>query len=120
MLAPTDAIARAVLPVVDPIGGAASVVVTGAGAELASVRSIRDGRQFSTVLEDRRALAATVAEMVRAILHGTTPQTTPDADSDNGVRSVPTRLLAPVRVERADILNAVIGSGYFTASQLEG
>jgi putative multiple sugar transport system substrate-binding protein len=50
-------------------------VVTGQDAELASVKSIIAGEQYSTIYKDTRELAKTTVKMADAVLKGQTPET---------------------------------------------
>ncbi len=55
------------------VGGQAYPVVTGQDAELASVKSIIAGEQYSTIYKDTRQLAKTTVQMADAVLKGQTP-----------------------------------------------
>jgi putative multiple sugar transport system substrate-binding protein len=82
-------------PDLAPDIGTPAVVLTGGGASLDGARAVRDGTQTATVHEDPRELARVVASMVREVARGTAPTVTQGATTDNGIREVPTRLLAP-------------------------
>jgi putative multiple sugar transport system substrate-binding protein len=82
-------------PGAEPDAGAPAIVLTGGGASLDGARAVRDGTQTATAYEDPRELARVVASMVREVASGTAPTVTQGATTDNGIREVPTRLLAP-------------------------
>lgn len=93
-------------------------IVTGQDAEIPSVRAIIAGEQYSTVFKDTRELAAVTVQMVQAILAGHEPEVNDTTTYDNGVRVVPSYLLTPHTVDATNWQDILIGSGYYTADQL--
>jgi putative multiple sugar transport system substrate-binding protein len=93
-------------------------VVTGQDAELASVKSIIAGEQYSTIYKDTRQLAKTTVSMADAILKGQTPQTNNTTDYNNGVKVVPSMLLQSVAVDKTNYQKELVDTGYYTAAQL--
>jgi putative multiple sugar transport system substrate-binding protein len=121
VLAATDRIARAITGVLLGAGavpGDDFPIVTGRGTELESLAAMNAGAQYSTLLEDPRALAEAAADRLLAALDGTTTpgQTT---TVDNGARAVPATLLSPVAVRSGDIDTLVVGSGYWSRSRID-
>jgi putative multiple sugar transport system substrate-binding protein len=94
-------------------------VVTGQDAEVASVKSIIAGEQYSTIYKDTRQLADVTVKMADAVLKGTKPETNNTKDYDNGKKIVPSFLLQPVIVDKSNYQKELIDSGYYTAGQLK-
>src|SRR5690606_40092713 len=93
-------------------------IVTGHAAELASVKSILVGGQYSTIFKDTRLLAEVIVKMADALLKGGTPEVNNTTDYDNGVKVVPSYLLEPVIVDKTNYREALIDTGYYNESQL--
>jgi putative multiple sugar transport system substrate-binding protein len=94
-------------------------VVTGQDAEIASVKSMLRGEQRATVFKDTRELAKVAAQMVDAMLTGKTVPINDTKTYNNGVKVVPSYLLKPVSVDVANYKQVLVGSGYYTESQLK-
>ena len=94
-------------------------IVTGGGAQLASLRAILEGSQRSTVLEDPRSLGIATARLVRQIARGATVIVTSGTLIDNGSVGVPAVLVEPVSVDAQNLERTIIDSGYWTREQLE-
>jgi putative multiple sugar transport system substrate-binding protein len=93
-------------------------IVTGQDAELASVKSIIAGEQYSTLYKDTRQLADVTVKMADTLLKGGTPEVNNTTDYDNGVKVVPSYLLEPVIVDKTNYREHLIDTGYYTESQL--
>ncbi len=100
-------------------GGQAYPIVTGQDAEVASVKSIIAGEQYSTIFKDTRKLADTTVKMADAVLKGGKPEVNNTKDYDNGKKVVPSYLLQPVTVDKANYEKELVESGYYTAGQLK-
>ncbi|GHC55124.1 multiple monosaccharide ABC transporter substrate-binding protein [Neogemmobacter tilapiae] len=122
-LSPYDGLSIGILSSVKGVGyGSGDLlmpIVTGQDAELASVKSMLAGEQYSTVFKDTRTLAGVTVKMVDAILAGGEPEINDTKTYDNGVKVVPSYLLEPVSVGVANIEEILVGSGYYTADQLK-
>ncbi|MCD4699038.1 MAG: substrate-binding domain-containing protein, partial [Phycisphaerae bacterium] len=118
ILAPNDGTARAIADVFAADGDVSSYVVTGQDAEVASVQYIIDGKQSMTVLKDVRTLVADAISAAVAYLEGSTPLET--HTYDNGVIDVPAKPSAVVSVDQDNVIEAVITSGYWPASEFTG
>jgi putative multiple sugar transport system substrate-binding protein len=94
-------------------------VITGQDAEVASVKSIIAGEQYSTIFKDYRQLAKTSAQMADAVLKGQKPATNNDKDYDNGVKVVPSMLLDTAIVNKTDYAKTLIDSGFYKETQLQ-
>ncbi len=123
VLSPYDGLSIGILSALKSAGyGTASQpypVVTGQDAELASVKSILAGEQYSTIYKDTRKLAAQTALMADAVLKGQKPETNNTTDYNNGVKVVPSFLLQPVVVYKDNVQQALVTTGYYTAGQLQ-
>ncbi|MCW1932510.1 multiple monosaccharide ABC transporter substrate-binding protein [Pararhodobacter zhoushanensis] len=93
-------------------------IVSGQDAEIPSVKSIIAGEQYSTVFKDTRELARVTVGMVEALINGTEPEINDTSTYDNGVLVVPSYLLSPVSVDASNWEGVLLGSGYYTAEQL--
>jgi putative multiple sugar transport system substrate-binding protein len=123
VLSPSDGISRGLIASLELAGyytpERPGPVVTGAGAEIASVKSILAGEQTSTVLMDSRSLARQAASMADQLLRGRTVDVNDTRTFQNGARVVPTFLLDAVLVTRDNVQRAILDSGYLTPDQLE-
>ncbi|MEO6084308.1 MAG: multiple monosaccharide ABC transporter substrate-binding protein [Umezawaea sp.] len=93
-------------------------VVTGQDAEVASVKSIISGEQYSTIYKDTRQLADVAGKMANAVLKGEKPEINNPGDYNNGKKVVPTFTLPVVTVDKANYQKVLIDSGYYTADQI--
>jgi len=122
VLSPYDGLSIGILSALKSNGygtsGQPYPVVTGQDAELASVKSIIAGEQYSTIYKDTRELAKTTVQMADAVLKGQKPATNNDKDYDNGVKVVPSMLLESVIVDKTNYEEALIDTGYYQKSQL--
>jgi putative multiple sugar transport system substrate-binding protein len=123
VLSPYDGISIGILSALKSggygTGSQAYPIVTGQDAELASVKSIIAGEQYSTIYKDTRQLAKTTGEMADAVLKGGTPTTNNTTDYNNGVKVVPAQLLESVIVTKDNYEKELVASGYYTADQLK-
>jgi putative multiple sugar transport system substrate-binding protein len=122
ILSPSDSMSQAIVASLKAGGyySAASPapVITGLGAEAPSIKSILAGEQTSTVFEDSRLLAAQAATMANQILGGGSVDTNDTKTYDNGAKIVPSFLVDPVGVDRANVQKELVDSGYYEASDL--
>jgi putative multiple sugar transport system substrate-binding protein len=100
-------------------GGKDLPVVTGQDAEVQSVTSILAGEQYSTIFKDTRDLAEVTVDMITAVGAGEEPEVNDTETYDNGVKVVPSYLLDPVPVEKADVQSVLVDSGYYTEDELK-
>ncbi|GAA2846569.1 sugar ABC transporter substrate-binding protein [Actinoplanes cyaneus] len=122
VLSPYDGISIGILSALKSAGYGTDgkyPTVTGQDAELASVKSIIKGEQYSTIYKDTRQLAKVTGEMADAILKGQTPQTNNTTDYDNGKKVVPAQLLQSVIVDKDNYQKVIVDGGYYTADQLK-
>ena len=100
-------------------GGKELPVVTGQDAEVASVKSILAGEQYSTIFKDTRELAKVTVSMIKAIAAGKKPEVNDTKTYDNGKKVVPSYLLDPVSVTKDNVQQALVDTGYYTSSELK-
>jgi len=118
ILAPNDGTARAIADAFGADADVDSYVVTGQDAEIASVQYIIDGKQSMTVLKDVRTLVADAISAAVAYLEGGTPPKT--NAYNNGVIDVPAKPSVVISVDKDNVVEAVIDSGYWPASEFTG
>jgi putative multiple sugar transport system substrate-binding protein len=122
VLSPYDGLSIGILSALKSNGygtsGQPYPVVTGQDAELASVKSIIAGEQYSTIYKDTRELAQTTVKMADSVLKGEKPEINNDKDYDNGKKVVPSFLLQPVIVDKTNYSKVLVDGGYYTAQQL--
>ena len=123
VLSPYDGLSIGILSALKSNGygtaGQPYPVVTGQDAEVASVKSIIAGEQYSTIFKDTRILADTTVKMADAVLKGGKPEVNNTKDYDNGKKVVPSFLLQPVTVDKTNYQKELVDSGYYTAGQLK-
>nr|WP_230858870.1 multiple monosaccharide ABC transporter substrate-binding protein [Actinoplanes aureus] len=123
VLSPYDGISIGILSALKSSGYGTGAqpypIVTGQDAEVASVKSIIAGEQYSTIYKDTRQLAKVTGEMADAVLKGQTPTTNNNKDYDNGKKVVPSQLLESIIVDKSNYQKELVDSGYYTADQLK-
>jgi putative multiple sugar transport system substrate-binding protein len=123
VLAPYDGLSRGIISSLRGVGygtgDLAWPIVTGQDAETPSVKAIISGEQYSTVYKDTRELAKVTADLVDTVLSGGTPENLDTKTYDNGVKVVPSVLLTPYEVDKANYKELVVDSGYIKAEDLQ-
>ncbi|GAB3390258.1 multiple monosaccharide ABC transporter substrate-binding protein [Amycolatopsis echigonensis] len=123
VLSPYDGLSIGILSALKSNGygtaGQPYPVVTGQDAEVASVKSIIAGEQYSTVFKDTRKLADVTVKMADSVLKGQKPAVNNTTDYNNGTKIVPAQLLQPVVVDKSNYQKELLDSGYYTAGQLK-
>ncbi|MBB5874555.1 putative multiple sugar transport system substrate-binding protein [Allocatelliglobosispora scoriae] len=107
VLSPNDTLARAIITSVKGAGKPIPVV-TGQDSEVESVKSIMAGEQYSTINKDTRKLVAETIKMVQALQTGATPTVNDTSSYNNGVKVVPSYLLPPIIVTKANAATAYV------------
>ncbi|MBN2655831.1 MAG: sugar-binding protein [Spirochaetales bacterium] len=121
VLSPYDGLSIGILSALKSVGyGSAKPIpyVSGQDAEIPSVKSILAGEQYSTVFKDTRTLAKRASDMVDAVLQGTEPEINDTKTYNNGVKIVPSFLETPVSVDKSNVVEALIDTGYYTKDQI--
>jgi putative multiple sugar transport system substrate-binding protein len=122
VLSPYDGLSRGIISSLKGVGyapGPEMPIVTGQDAEVASVKAMIAGEQYSTVFKDTRELAKTTAAMVDAVLSGKEPEINDTKTYNNGVKVVPSNLLVPFSVGKDDIQKMLVDSGYIKPEELQ-
>lgn len=118
ILAPNDGTARSIADVFAADADVNGYYVTGQDAEIASVQYVIDGLQSMTVFKDTRTLAQDAMDMAIAVLEG--KEIVTDATYNNGLIDVPSKQTPVVVVTQDNVKEALIDSGYYSASQFTG
>lgn len=122
VLSPYDGLSIGILSALKSNGygtaGQPYPIVTGQDAEVASIKSILAGEQYSTIFKDTRKLADTTVKMADTVLKGGKPTVNNTKDYDNGVKVVPSQLLEPVIVTKDNVKTALVDTGYYTADKI--
>lgn len=122
VLSPYDGLSRGIISSLKGVGyapGAEMPIVTGQDAEVASVKGMIAGEQYSTIFKDTRELAKVTAKMVDAVMSGKEPEINDTKTYNNEVKVVPSYLLTPYAVMQGDIDKMLVGSGYIKAEDLK-
>lgn len=122
-LSPYDGLSIGILSALKGVGyGSGDMgmpVVTGQDAELPSIKSMLADEQYSTVFKDTRELAKVAVSMVEAIMEGKEPEINDNETYNNGVKVVPSYLLKPVALDKANAKDVLVNAGYYTAEQID-
>jgi putative multiple sugar transport system substrate-binding protein len=124
VLSPYDGLSRGIITALQNNGYSGTVddgfpIVTGQDAEIASVKLIQDGVQYSTIFKDTRLLAEQAVIAAQDLLAGEEPEANNTTDYDNGVKVVPSYLLDVVTVTQDNITEALVDTGYWTQEQID-
>ena len=123
VLSPYDGISIGILSSLKSVGygkgDKAMPIVTGQDAEVASVKSIIAGEQYSTIFKDTRTLAEKCVKMVDAVFTGSEPEINDTKTYDNGKKIVPSFLCDPIPVDKTNYKEVVIDSGYYAENDLK-
>jgi putative multiple sugar transport system substrate-binding protein len=122
VLSPYDGLSIGILSALKSAGygtaGQPYPIVTGQDAEVASVKSIIAGEQYSTVWKDTRKLATLAVSMTDEVLKNQAVPTN-STDYNNGSKVVPTEVLDFSTVYKDNYQHVLVDSGYYTAAQLQ-
>lgn len=124
VLSPYDGLSRGIITALQGVGQGPSIddglpIVTGQDAEIASVKLIVDGVQFSTIFKDTRLLAAQAVTAATAYLDGGEPEANDTDTYDNGVVVVPSYLLDSVVVVADNVGPELVETGYWTQEEID-
>ena len=93
-------------------------LITGQDAELMAAKNILSGKQAQTIFKDTRVLADKCVTMVQAVLEGTKPEINDTVTYNNNKLVVPSYLCTPVSVDKTNIKEALVDSGYYKAADI--
>ena len=122
VLSPYDGISVALIKLLKAKGyGTAAKplpVMSGQDAEVPAVKAIIAGDMSGTIYKDTRELAKVAVQMGNAVLTGSEPVINDDVTYDNGIGIVPTYLLQPIAVDKANYESLLVDGGYYTKANL--
>ena len=122
VLSPYDGLSIGILGALKGVGYGTSdqpwPIVTGQDAEIGSVKSIIGLEQYSTIYKDTRELAKVTVAMTDALLKGEKPEVNDTETYDNGVKVVPSYLLASQIITVENYQEILIDGGYWTEEDL--
>jgi putative multiple sugar transport system substrate-binding protein len=118
ILAPNDGTARAIADAFGADPDVSSYFVTGQDAEKASVQYIIDGKQSMTVFKDVRTLVDVAISAAIALLQDQQPDAS--GSYNNGATDVPAIQSPVVTVDKANVVEVLIDSGYYPAADFTG
>lgn len=105
VLSPNDTLARAILTSAEQAGKPLPVV-TGQDSEVESVKSILEGKQYSTINKDTALLVEQTIKMIQEAQEGKDVSVNDTEQYDNLVKIVPAYLLDPVIVTKENAAEA--------------
>lgn len=93
--------------------------ITGQDAELAAIQRILSGEQYMTVYKAIKPEAEAAAELAYKLLTGQPiPAGVVNGQVHNGVIDVPSILLVPIAVTKANVKDTVIADGFWSAADV--
>jgi putative multiple sugar transport system substrate-binding protein len=123
VLSPYDGLSRGIITALQNQGYGGGdkpmPIISGQDAEIASVKLIKDGVQYSTIFKDTRKLAEQAITASQAFLDGEEPEANDTETYDNGVKVVPSFLLESEIVTADNVESVLVESGYWTAEEVE-
>jgi putative multiple sugar transport system substrate-binding protein len=114
ILAPNDGTARSIADTFKADPDIKSYVITGQDAEKPSIQYIIDGKQSMTVFKDVRILVKDAINAALTYLDRKTPEST--KTYNNGVKDVPSKPSPVQVVDKNNVKQALIDSGYYKES----
>jgi D-xylose transport system substrate-binding protein len=116
VVASNDGTARGAIQALEGQHLAGKVLVSGQDADLASLKLIVEGKQTMTIYKSIQPLAYGAVDAAVKLARGETVATTETID--NGSKKVPAILLAPVAVDRNNVLSTIVKDGYHTLAEI--
>ena len=116
IFAANDELAKGIIIVLDSIGLAGKVIVTGQDADLNACQNLISGKQTLTIFKPIRVLAERAVQLSSGLL-GDIPFLT-ISEVNNGKVNVPSFILAPLPVDKKNLRVSVIREGYHTEDQI--
>lgn len=94
-------------------------IISGQDCETTACRNILDGTQTFSVYKDTRLLAQKCVSMIESVISETEPEINDTEQYDNHVLTVPSYLCTPVAVDKDNLKEVLIDSGYYTQDQID-
>jgi D-xylose transport system substrate-binding protein len=119
VLAANDGTAGGAIAAMKAAGLSPLPPVTGQDAELVAIQRILVGEQYMTVYKAIQVEAEVAAVLAHSLLmHTPIPANTINSTVDNGAIAVPSVLLVPVAVTRANLQTTIIADGFWRAADI--
>jgi putative multiple sugar transport system substrate-binding protein len=122
VLSPYDGLSIGILSSLKAIGyGSANLpfpVITGQDAEIPSVKSILAGEQTQTVFVNVKNLAAIAVAMTDQYMKGQEVEVNMPNYYDNGVKKVSGMAIVATSIDKSNLLDELVGSGYYTEKEI--
>jgi D-xylose ABC transporter substrate-binding protein len=119
ILSSNDGLATGVIKALEEHQLAGKVLVTGLDGELTAFQRIAKGTQSVTIFKSFKQQAYTAAEMAIQIANGKKPNSIND-ETENGMVKVPSCLLEPVVIDKANLRDIIVKGGVFTEQEVFG
>ncbi|GHS89601.1 sugar ABC transporter substrate-binding protein [Synergistales bacterium] len=122
VISPFDGISYGIAAALEGAGykvGTKWPLITGQDAELMAAKNIISGKQTQTIFKDTRILAEKCVTMVQAVLEDSKPEINDTTTYNNNVIVVPSYLCTPISVDKDNLVEQLVGSGYYTKAELE-
>lgn len=116
VLSANDSIALGAIQALKAQNLAGKIPITGQDADLANTQDIVEGLQTMTVFKPITAEADQAAKVALDFLSGKTPSAT--SKQNNGYEKVPSVLLTPIAVTKANMMSTVVKDGFHTEAQI--
>lgn len=120
ILSPNDSLAGAAIQALAAQGLAGKVPVTGGDAELAAARRIVEGTQIMTAYRDLLIMDQKAIEIAIKLAKGEDISNDATETINNNYKDVPAILLAPIVVDKNNIDEVLIKSGYHSKEDVYG
>ncbi|MEA5054101.1 MAG: sugar-binding protein [Propionicimonas sp.] len=110
ILSPNDNLARAALTAAQSAGktGDHWPVATGLDSEVESVKWVAQGKQYSTIYKDTRAVVAKTIELIGDAQQGKPMEPNDTETYNNGVKVVPSYLITPILVTKDNVAEVYV------------
>ncbi len=122
VLSPFDGMSVGIIKVLKAHGYGTSAkplpAMTGQDAEVSAVKAIISGEQSGTIYKDTRELAKVTVQIGNALLTDSEPIINDTTTYDNGIKVVPTYLLQPISVDKANYRALLVDGGYYSEASL--
>jgi len=119
VLSSGDGIAQGVIQVLEENGLAQKVLVTGQNADISAVKSILKGDQILTIYKPLKDLAFAATDLALELIQGKSPSNIGQM-LNNGKIDVPSTLIPVKMVNKSNIDDILINSGFYTKDEVYG
>lgn len=116
ILSPNDGLAAACIKALDEQKLGGKVIVTGQDAEILGAKRIAEGTQLMTVFKDTRDLGKKAVEVALELVKDRKIET--NSAINNNKINVPSVLLSPVSVDKNNMEEVLINSGYLNRNSV--